>query len=315
MSLPYEGDSSDPNVPGIAGINSAGGVGVSGQSKAGGIGVQGKSDGGVAGSFEGDVGVTGSLTAQNMVLGGSLSVAGTATIGGTLGVTGQLTATSLAGDGAGLNNVTAKDSSITSAKLNSLTDQVQALTAQVNQLAGDLNSRFQQLNGRVDAIINMINANGKIVDMKVAFRADGGPGGLVFTFNQDYKDSPIKTTHTGVISGDVIFMVAMVHGYSSDGGPGVARGRIIRTSSGGFDVFGTEDDKFFVQGLTGGVVTFAGDSKFGGPDVTGGGTLMIAATADASGTYDCRVQIAQKVPGFGAMQLQHMMSLVFRPAA
>jgi hypothetical protein len=92
MPLPYEGDSSDPGVPGIGGINSAGGVGVSGQSTAGGIGVQGKSNGGVAGSFEGDVGVTGSLTAQNIVLGENLSVAGTATIGSTLGVTGQVSA-------------------------------------------------------------------------------------------------------------------------------------------------------------------------------------------------------------------------------
>jgi hypothetical protein len=347
VSLPYEGDSSDPNIAGIIGKNSAGGIGVSGI-------------GDPAGFFQGDVAVTGNVTAQDIILagqisvgstpnpgavvvndsqgnagvklnggtvGGSISVAGTATIGDTLSVTGKvsafgdlavagkLTATSLAGDGAGLNNVTAKDSSITSAKLNSLTDQVQVLTAQVNQLAGDLNSRFQQLNDRVDAIVNMINATGKIVDMKVAFGVDGGPGALVFTSNQDYKDSQIKTTHTGVISGDVIFMVAMVHGYSSTGGPGVARGRIIRTSSGGFDVFGTEDVIFRVQGLTGGVVTFAGDPKFGGQDVTGGGTLMIAATADGSGTYDCRVQIAQKVPGFGAMQLQHMMSLVFRPAA
>lgn len=108
-------------------------------------------------------------------------------------------------------------------------------------------------------------------------------------------------------------MIAMVHGYSTDGGPGVARGRIIRTSSGGFDVFGTEDTGFPASGFTGGVVTFAGDPRFDGQDVTRGGTLMIAATADVSGTYDCRVQIAQRVPGFGAMQLQHMMSLVFRP--
>jgi hypothetical protein len=67
-------------------------------------------------------------------------------------------------------------------------------------------------------------------------------------------------------------------------------------------------------------VTFAGEVMGGGggeipghSDVAGGGTLMIAATADASGTYDCRVQIAQRVAGFGAMQLQHMMSFVFRP--
>jgi len=259
--------------------------------------------------------------------GGSVSVAGAATIGDTLSVTGtvsslgdlmvagKLTATSLAGDGAGLTNVTAKDSSITSAKLNSLTDQVQALTAQVNQLTGDLNRRFEQLNGRVDAIINMINANGKIVDMKVAFGVDGGGGGLVFTRGLDYVDSPIKTTHTGVLSGDVIFMIAMVHGYNSDGGPGFARGRIIRTSSGGFDVQGTEDTITYHS-----VVTFAGDFHSRpvpteGSDVDGGGTLMIAATADGSGTYDCRVQIRQRAAGFGAMQLQHMMSLVFRPAA
>jgi hypothetical protein len=95
MSLPYEGDSADPSVPGITGTNSAGGVGVSGRSIAGGIGVQGKSDGGVAGSFEGDVGVTGSLTAQNIVLGGSLSVAGAASIGNALSVTGNLTGGSL----------------------------------------------------------------------------------------------------------------------------------------------------------------------------------------------------------------------------
>ena len=103
----------------------------------------------------------------------------------------------------------------------------------------------------------------------------------------------------GVISGHVIFMIAMVRGFNASGGPEFARGRIIRTSSGGFDVFGVEDPSD-----PHGVVTFASD---------GGGTLMIAATADASGTYDCRVQMKQKDPGFGTLRLQHMMSLVFRP--
>ena len=238
--------------------------------------------------------------------GGPLSVQGIVKISGDLSVAGALTAASFAGDGAGLSNVTPADNSVSGAKLvQALTDQLAALEDGQKRLSAELD----RLNKRID----MINATGKIVDLKVAFGADGGGGALVFTNRQDYKDSPIKTTHTGVISGDVIFMIAMVHGYSTDGGPGVARGRITRTSSGGFDVFGTEDTGFPASNFTGGVVTFAGDPRFDGQDVTRGGTLMIAATADASGTYDCRVQVAQRVAGFGAMQLQHMMSLVFRP--
>src|SRR5271165_3353093 len=149
MSLPYEGDSSDPNVAGIIGKNTAGGIGV-------------KGTGGPAGFFEGDVAVTGNITAQDIILagqisvgstpnpgtvvvndsqgnagvklnggtvGGSISVAGTATIGDTLSVTGKvsalgdltvagkLTAASLAGNGAGLSNVTPADGSVTNAKL------------------------------------------------------------------------------------------------------------------------------------------------------------------------------------------------------
>jgi hypothetical protein len=46
-----------------------------------------------------------------------LEVSGVAKIDGDLSVTGKLTAASLAGDGAGLSNVTPADSSITSAKL------------------------------------------------------------------------------------------------------------------------------------------------------------------------------------------------------
>jgi hypothetical protein len=190
-------------------------------------------------------------------------------------------------------------------QVKALTEQLAALQAGQKHLAGDLDRRFELLNGRIDAI----NANSKIVDMKVAFGVDGLAGGLVFTGvrgeNLDYVDSPIKTTHIDITSGDLIFMIAMVHGYNTQGGPGFARGRIIRTSSGGFDVFGTEDTRNAPS-----VVTFAGQ----GGDVPGGGTLMIAATADALGTYDCRVQITQSARGFGAMQLQHMMSLVFRPA-
>ena len=250
--------------------------------------------------FNGPLNVQGALTASG------LKVSGVGQIGGDLSVTGKLTAASFTGDGAGLSTVTPADGSVSKAKLaQALTDQLAALEDGQKRLSRELD----RLNSRID----MINANGKIIDLKVAFGADGGGGALVFTNRQDYKDSPIKTSHTGVISGDVIFMIAMVHGYSTDGGPGVARGRIIRTSSGGFDAFGTEETGFPASGFTGGVVTFAGDPRFGGQDVTGGGTLMIAATADASGTYDCRVQIAQRVPGFGAMQLQHMMSLVFRP--
>jgi hypothetical protein len=112
MSLPYEGDSSDPNVAGIIGKNTAGGIGVSGT-------------GGPAGFFEGDVAVTGNITAQDIILanqisvgstpnpgavvvndsqghagvklnggtvGGSISVLGTATIGDTLSVTGKVSA-------------------------------------------------------------------------------------------------------------------------------------------------------------------------------------------------------------------------------
>lgn len=204
-------------------------------------------------------------------------------------------------------------------QVKTLTDQVAILQAGQKKIAGDLNRNSEQLSDR----INAINAIGKIIDMKVAFGVEGGPEGLVFTHGHhgeslDYIDSPTKTTHTGIISGDVIFMIAMVHGYNSAGGPGLARGRIIRTSSGGFDVFGTEDallrDK--IVGSVAAVVTFAGpDRSESIGDSVGGGTLMIAATADASGTYDCRVQITQRVPGFGAMQLQHMVSLVFRPAA
>src|SRR5271165_6956152 len=114
MSLPYEGDSSDPNVAGIIGKNTAGGIGV-------------KGTGGPAGFFEGDVAVTRNITAQDIVLagqisvgstpnpgtvvvndsqgnagvklnggtvGGSISVAGTATIGDTLSVTGKVSALS-----------------------------------------------------------------------------------------------------------------------------------------------------------------------------------------------------------------------------
>src|SRR5271166_3123829 len=186
MSLPYEGDSSDQNVPGITGINTAGGTAVLGQST-----------GGVAGSFLGDVAVTGNITAQDIVLagqinvgltpnpgavvvndshgnagvkldggtlGGSISVAGTATIGDTLSVTGKvsalgdltvagkLTATSLAGDGAGLNNVTPADGSVTNAKLaQSLTDQLAAdLEEGLKRLSLELNPRFEQLNRRID---------------------------------------------------------------------------------------------------------------------------------------------------------------------
>ncbi len=146
---------------------------------------------------------------------------------------------------------------------------------------------------------------------KVAFGVAGGDGALVFTGRPEYVDAPTKTTHTGLVSGDVIFMIAMVHGYSTSGGPGFARGRIIRTTSPGFDVFGTEDAVNHAS-----VVTFAEiPGGLGQGDGFGGGTLMIAATANASGSYDCRVQIKQEHPGFGAMQLQHMMSFVFRPPA
>jgi len=82
MSLPFEGDSSDQNVPGITGANSAGGTGVLGLSDSpGGIGVLGRSAGGIpvqgestasppgiAGLFIGDVSVSGNLTAQNIAL-------------------------------------------------------------------------------------------------------------------------------------------------------------------------------------------------------------------------------------------------------
>ena len=60
MSLPYEGDSADQNVPGISGKNSAGGIGVSGQST-----------GGVAGFFDGEVAVTRNITAQDILLAGT----------------------------------------------------------------------------------------------------------------------------------------------------------------------------------------------------------------------------------------------------
>ena len=210
-------------------------------------------------------------------------------------------------------------------QIKALSDQLAELQAGQRRLAGDLNRRFEQLNQtstesfeRLNGRIDMVNAQGKIIDMKVAFGVGSGGGALVFTGGgtpfpsgtPDYKDSPIKTTHTGLISGDVIYMIAMVHGYNSEGGPGYARGRIIRTSSGGFDIFGTEDTVSHAS-----VVTFAEIPRsVMQKDSFSGGTLMIAATADASGTYDCRVQIRQEQEhGFGAMQLQHMMSLVFRP--
>jgi microcystin-dependent protein len=60
MSLPYEGDSANQNVPGISGKNSAGGIGVSGQST-----------GGVAGFFDGEVAVTRNITAQDILLAGA----------------------------------------------------------------------------------------------------------------------------------------------------------------------------------------------------------------------------------------------------
>jgi hypothetical protein len=205
-------------------------------------------------------------------------------------------------------------------QIKALSDQLAQLQAAQTSLTEDLDRRFQQLNNRIDPLdtrIDIISGQGKIIDMKVAFGVNGGPGALVFTGagvalprgTLDYVDSPIRTTHTGVISGDVIYMIAMVHGYNSDGGPGYARGRIVRTSSEGFDVFGTEDTVTHAS-----VVTFAEIPRSViQSDGFGGGTLMISATANQFGTYDCRVQIKQERPGFGAMQLQHMMSLVFRP--
>jgi hypothetical protein len=189
-------------------------------------------------------------------------------------------------------------------QIKALSEQLAELQAVQKSLSGDIDRRFAQLNSRIDA-------QGKIIDVKVAFGVSGGGGGLVFTGRPEYADAPTKTTHTGLVPGDVIFMIAMVHGYSTSGGPGYARGRIIRTTSPGFDVFGAEDAVTHAS-----VVTFAeipGGVVQG--DGFGGGTLMIAATANASGNYDCRVQIKQEHPGFGALQLQHMMSFVFRPPA
>ncbi len=61
--------------------------------------------------FNGTLAVQGTLTAPR------LEVSGVARVGGDLSVTGKLNAASLAGDGAGLSNVTPADNSITSAKL------------------------------------------------------------------------------------------------------------------------------------------------------------------------------------------------------
>jgi hypothetical protein len=198
-------------------------------------------------------------------------------------------------------SVSATDDTPPADQIKALSEQLAELQAVQKRLAGDLDHRFEQLNSRIDA-------QGKIIDMKVAFGVAGGGGALVFTGRTEYVDSPTKTTHTDIVSGDVIFMIAMVHGYNTDGGPGFARGRIIRTTSPGFDVFGTEDAVTHAS-----VVTFAEIPRaLVQGDGFGGGTLMIAATANASGSYDCRVQIKQEHPGFGAMQLQHMMSFVFR---
>jgi len=60
MSIPYQGDSDRPDVPGITGKNSAGG-----------IGVRGESTGGVAGFFDGDVAVTRNITVQDILLEGA----------------------------------------------------------------------------------------------------------------------------------------------------------------------------------------------------------------------------------------------------
>ena len=87
--------------------------------------------------------------------------------------------------------------------LSALIDQVKTLTDQVATLQKQLNIRVEQLNNRIDATaatlnedlnirveqvngrIDMINANGRIIDMKVAFAVKGGLPGLLVTGNSD----------------------------------------------------------------------------------------------------------------------------------